>query len=145
MLSKAILFADKSSASAIMSVDDPREHKKIGRQVANYDESTWSQQRQTVLTTGLRYRFGLCAYGGPVNVTAVANDLRMLVNTETTEIVEASPYDRVWGVGKSVAEASTGKRAPGALNLLGKCLMHTRGEAIDNTESAQPAKRLKVL
>lgn len=145
MLSKAILFGDKDSESAIMSVDDPREHKKIGRKVKNYDENMWSQRRQTALVTGLRYRFGLSVCGGPVNTMAAARDLRMLIDTGTTEIVEASPYDSVWGVGKNVAEASNGKKVPGALNLLGKCLMHIRGEAMDDTETTQPAKRLKVM
>lgn len=50
---------------------------------------------------------------------------KMLLDTGDRELVEASPVDRIWGVGfgEDVAE---GRREEWGLNLLGKCLERAR-------------------
>lgn len=48
-----------------------------------------------------------------------------LVQAGERELVEASPGDRVWGVGFGAAEAE-GRREEWGMNLLGKALMTVR-------------------
>ena len=50
----------------------------------------------------------------------------LLLSTEDREIVEASPFDRVWGIGFNAADATTTERAQWGENLLGKALMEVR-------------------
>lgn len=50
---------------------------------------------------------------------------RQLLATGDKLLVEASPYDRIWGVGFGAANADQ-NRANWGLNLLGKALMRVR-------------------
>lgn len=58
-----------------------------------------------------------------------------LLDTGDKELVEASPFDKVWGIGVSADAASTKNRASWGQNLLGKALMATR-ERIRREEEA---------
>lgn len=49
----------------------------------------------------------------------------VLLQTGNKELVEASPMDRIWGVGFGAANAGA-NRGRWGLNLLGKCLMRAR-------------------
>lgn len=49
----------------------------------------------------------------------------VLLQTDNKELVEASPMDRIWGVGFGAANAGA-NRGRWGLNLLGKCLMRAR-------------------
>lgn len=56
-----------------------------------------------------------------------------LVATGTTELVEASPFDKVWGVGLSADDPLIhDKRNWLGLNLLGKVLMQVRDKILRN-------------
>ena len=55
-------------------------------------------------------------------------EFKDIVMKETREFVEASPYDRIWGIGVEEEEAAR-KDDPktwNGLNLLGKCLGELR-------------------
>lgn len=90
-------------------------HKKIkqlGREVKNYDDTIWNQKRSKVVLFGAREKF-----------TQNPHLKEFLMATGTTTMVEASPYDKIWGIGLSAADAK--KMAPEkwpGLNLLGKVL-----------------------
>ncbi|KAJ1334061.1 NADAR domain-containing protein [Microdochium nivale] len=57
----------------------------------------------------------------------------VLLQTGSKELVEASPYDKIWGVGFGAAKAGVNKGRWG-LNLLGKCLMAVREQFHEEAE-----------
>lgn len=63
---------------------------------------------------------------------------RQLLATGDKLLVEASPYDRIWGVGFKAADADA-NRAKWGLNLLGKALMRVRYR-IRQMEAEEAAK-----
>jgi hypothetical protein len=95
----------------------PRRAQSLGRQVANFSQLMWEQHRERVVFLGNYYKFrsdeGLRA---------------LLLGTGERELVEASPRDRVWGVGFSAAVLGQGevRREEWGLNLLGQALMRVR-------------------
>lgn len=116
MYAKAMLFDDHVTAEAILSSTSPREQKRLGRSVRGFDEARWITAREKIMFVGCREKFR--------QNEALAIALRA---TGTSVLVEASPYDRIWGVG--LGEQDPRIADPSAwlgLNLLGKALMHVR-------------------
>lgn len=117
MASKARLFGDAEALARILAAKAPLECKRIGRQVRNFDESTWRTHRFELVTTGNIGKFGddaaLRAY---------------LLDTGDEVLVEASPTDCVWGIraGRNNPDAQDPLRWRGQ-NLLGFALMRARG------------------
>jgi ribA/ribD-fused uncharacterized protein len=120
MHGKAVLFRDAESAAKILAADHPRTHKAIGRKVKGFDDATWKREREAIVMAGSRAKF------------TQNGDLRdKLLATRGTTLVEASPYDRIWGIGL----AATDPRALDAnqwrgQNLLGKILTALREELL---------------
>lgn len=116
MAGKARLFGDEASAARILAVQHPGEAKKLGRLVRGFDEETWLRHRWELVVAGNIAKFGqdpaLRAY---------------LLGTGSRVLVEASPVDRVWGIGLAAADerAADPARWEG-LNLLGFALMEAR-------------------
>ena len=50
MASKARLFRDDSTLSAILATDDSREHKRLGCQVCHFDHDTWLREDKILLS-----------------------------------------------------------------------------------------------
>lgn len=90
MYGKAKLFKDDETAALIMKSKDPREIKKLGKLVKNFDLEEWTNRSHDIVKFGLRQKF-------------LQNDAlyEMLLNTGDTTLVEASPYDKIWGIGMS--------------------------------------------
>ncbi|MEU7798882.1 NADAR family protein [Micromonospora arborensis] len=116
MWRKATLFGDHATAAQILAVAHPHAAKALGRQVTRFDQQTWEQHRYDIVVAGNAAKFGqhpgLRAY---------------LLGTGERVLVEASPLDRVWGIGLAAdhPHATDPARWRG-LNLLGFALMHTR-------------------
>ena len=88
MASKARLFGDDSTLSAIFATDDPREHKRFGRQVRQFDNDTWLHERENI------------AFRGDLAKFSQNENLRLaLLHTGEHRLAEASPYDNIWGIG----------------------------------------------
>lgn len=116
MHSKAVLFQDHKTADKIMKTDSPREQKKLGRQVVGWNDDIWLLFREGVVLTGSLAKFSQNA------------QLReALLFTEDRVLVEASPYDKVWGIGLPEEDDNCldPKKWKG-LNLLGKILTRTK-------------------
>lgn len=116
MVYKAILFKDYKSAEAIMKSDNPREQKTIGRKVKGFDIPTWSGVARDIVKAGSIAKFTqnpeLCVE---------------LINTYPTTLVEASPYDRIWGIGLSEYHPDAKIRSKWqGKNWLGEVLTQTR-------------------
>ncbi|KAI7763345.1 hypothetical protein LZL87_011026 [Fusarium oxysporum] len=138
MHQKAILFNDEATALEILKTGHPRKVKSLGRQVENFDETVWLKHRRDVVRKGniLKFTRAITEEGFKKGTPGAsqANSLHrpiegsladMLINTGDRELVEASPFDRVWGVGFKAADADAARELWGE-NLLGKELMEVR-------------------
>ena len=116
MWRKATLFGDQATAAKIASVAHPHAAKTLGRQVTGFDQRLWEQHRYDIVVTGNVAKFGQ----HPALRT-------YLLGTGERVIVEASPLDRVWGIGLAAdhPDAADPRRWRGA-NLLGFALMQSR-------------------
>ncbi len=127
MAGKARLFGDAEAERAVLAAKHPAEAKKAGRLVRGFDEETWRRER-----------FGLVAEGSVHKFRAAAELRGFLLATGDRVLVEASPVDRVWGIGLAAADA--GAEDPErwrGLNLLGFALMEARERlAAERTGSA---------
>lgn len=116
MWRKAMLFGDPASAAKILSASHPRLAKELGRQVRRFDNDRWAAHRSSIVLEGNIAKFGQ------------HRDLRrFLLGTGDRILVEASPSDRVWGIGLAEDDprATTPERWRG-LNLLGFALTEAR-------------------
>ena len=118
MYAKSMLFNDLAIATRIMKTDSPTNHKKLGRLVHNFDQTIWSQNIDKIAYEVLYAKF-----------TSDENLKTLLLSTGNALIAEASPTDKIWGIGISVSDASNGVR-PNGTNLLGKTLMQVRDDLL---------------
>lgn len=115
MQAKALHFLDHSTAKRILTSSSPSEQKDLGKKVENFKPKEWD-----------KVKFEIVCQGSWLKFTKGEAWLReKLLETGERELVEASPRDRVWGVGFSVGEAES-RRAEWGMNLLGRALMTTR-------------------
>lgn len=118
MYNKALCFNDIQSANAIHSSNDPREQKALGRQVKNFDDATWMKVAYDIVVEGNLAKFD-----------QNPKFAEYLKATEGMIIVEASPYDRRWGIGLSETDPrSLDESQWQGENLLGKAIMDVRME-----------------
>lgn len=125
MMEKAWAFKDTEIARDIYHARSAQEAKKLGRQVRNYDDAVWSRIRYDKMVKVLRVKFS-------------DSDLtEKLLATGNRILVEASPYDKIWGVGLSEATPKVldPKNWQGQ-NLLGKALMQVRAELLAELEES---------
>ena len=115
MVQKALLFKDAEKAREILEVpDDMATVKALGREVKNFDEDKWVSARKKIVLEGNVHKF------------SQNEELkRKLLATGTKKIVEASPRDRIWGIGFGAKNALKNRERWG-LNLLGLALEETR-------------------
>lgn len=116
MYHKAIVFHDQETASKIALEPEPSKQRALGRKVKGFDNKKWNAVREKIVEEGNWWKFTRPKEG----------DLRkMLLETGDRLLVEASPYDRIWGVGYGAANAEANRGNWGE-NLLGKALMRVR-------------------
>ncbi|KAF8651604.1 hypothetical protein AX16_004671 [Volvariella volvacea WC 439] len=120
MVQKALLFHDSDVAREVLQVGgkgggDMAYVKSLGRKVQNFDEGLWVERREDIVLQGNLHKF------------RQNPELRgKLLATGEKTIVEASPRDRIWGIGYGEKNAIDNRNAKWGLNLLGKALMETR-------------------
>lgn len=113
---KAACFNDAETQKLIESTPDPREVKKLGRLVKNYNDEIWTNARyeRMIYVNMLKYTENM-AYK------------KELLDTGDKILVEASPYDTVWGIGMLETDPGVEDEANWkGQNLLGKALMDIR-------------------
>ena len=116
MAEKARLFGDCVACERILSAPHPRDAKKLGREVQGFDNRVWVQHRLEIVVRGNEAKFR-------------QNEAlrRFLLDTGQQVLVEASPVDRIWGIG--LAEDNPKATNPAewsGINLLGFALMEVR-------------------
>ncbi|MHC3473001.1 NADAR family protein [Streptomyces sp. 7R007] len=116
MAGKARLFGDAEAERLVLSAEHPAQAKKAGRLVRGFDEAIWERERFGIVVEGSVHKF------------AAHPELReFLLHTGNRVLVEASPVDRVWGIGLAAGdEAAADPERWRGLNLLGFALMEAR-------------------
>jgi len=116
MAEKARLFGDDTTLSKIIAADSPGAAKALGRSVQRFDGAQWDAHRFDIVVRG--------------NVAKFSQHDAMrsfLVGTGERVLVEASPRDRIWGIGLGAAnERAQDPRTWRGENLLGFALMAVR-------------------
>ncbi|MCG7564516.1 NADAR family protein [Pseudoalteromonas sp. McH1-42] len=126
MYHKAMLFDNHEVALRILECGHPGEAKKLGRAVTGFDEATWNAKRFDIVVSANMLKF------------AQNPELKeFLRSTGKRVLVEASPVDKIWGIG--LAEDHEFASVPqkwNGLNLLGYALMVVRDELSQDTQTA---------
>lgn len=115
MAMKAKHFGDTEMLTRIMATKDPRKQKAFGREVRKFDPAEWSNVSKSYV-----YTANLSKFSDPTMI-------KHLLDTGDKEIVEASPYDKIWGIGLSENDPDRLDKAKWrGTNWLGEVLMQVR-------------------
>lgn len=116
MAQKAKLFADEKIFQKILQTENPEKIKVLGRQVKNYEDDVWN-----------RYRYSIVLEGNLAKFSQNENLKQFLYSTHERVLVEASPVDKIWGIGLAANhEHVQNPLLWDGLNLLGFTLMDVR-------------------
>ena len=110
MYCKATFFKDHAAALQVLRATTPKQAKGIGRRVKGFDEERWTSVRWNIMYACLLAKFSKCPEAWAA----------MKANGDAA-YAEASPYDRIWGIGYRARDAERHRESWG-LNLLGKIL-----------------------
>lgn len=130
MLQKALLFSDPETARNILDVTSAGKQalssvKALGRKVRNFDEAVWKTHREQIVLEGTLLKF------------RQNEELKeKLLGTGKKMMVEASPRDRIWGIGFGEKNA-LGCFDKWGSNLLGKALVEARKRLREEAASDQ--------
>lgn len=118
MANKAMVFGDAETKEEIMNCHDPKEIKALGRKVKGFDDTVWNKVKYSIVLNGNFLKF------------SQNPKLReFLLSTGEDILVEASPYDAVWGIRMSAKDENAENPMKwGGQNLLGFALMEVRDE-----------------
>jgi len=115
---KAVFFRDEEMVGKILQSQTPQEARDLGQLVRNYVDEEWDKVRVDRMRIAVRYKF----YQNE-NLRKQLMDTRYDGKT----FVEASYYDRIWGIGYNQDEAMNHLDNWGR-NELGKILTDLRNE-----------------
>lgn len=108
-----MFFEDGNQAEKILNTSEPVRQKALGRKVKGFSKLRWDTVKEGIVEKGNFYKF-------------LSPDLRRrLLATGDAQLVEASPTDRIWGIGFNKKDAEANLENWG-LNLLGNILMKLR-------------------
>lgn len=121
MACKARMFGDRDKEISIMEATHPREQKQLGRQVKGFHSDRWNHVARDVVYEGNKAKF-------------IQNKKmkEQLFETYPKILVEASPYDKIWGIGLNAKDAqnTSPDEWPG-LNWLGQVLTELRNDLME--------------
>lgn len=112
MYMKALTFDDLNIAGEVLNNTDPKVIKALGRKIKGFNDEIWNQVKEDIVYKGLYAKF------------TQNHDLYTAMKEENCDLfVEASPSDKIWGIGLSYEKAIYTREQywPGQ-NLLGKLL-----------------------
>ncbi len=116
MYMKARFFHDDAMMKRILRAGSPAEAKRLGRKVEGFVQDKWDDNKESCV-----YRVNMLKF--------TQNDQirQYLLDTADKTLIEASPYDKIWGIGLSAKNPDIYDESKWCgKNLLGKCLMMVR-------------------
>lgn len=120
MYKKAEMFEDYQTQQAILSATHPRKQKALGRQVRGFDNTTW-----------LKHAYNIVYDGNYAKFTQNETLKKVLLETHETTLVEASPYDTLWGIGLRQSDLGAyDRRLWRGHNWLGRVLTQLRDDLL---------------
>jgi ribA/ribD-fused uncharacterized protein len=87
------LFKDEVTREKILAASTPPQAKNLGHGVSGFDETTWSH-----------HHFDISVNGNEAKYCQIDEMRRFLQGSGESILVEASPYDAIWGIGLSVSD-----------------------------------------
>ena len=123
MFQKASLFKDVKIKQKIIQERNPKNIKKLGREVKNFNNATWNKYKEFIVYQGNLLKF------------SANEELKTrLLNTGNKVLIETSPFDVVYGIGLDYYGRDLNKQQFDLLNvddwkgsnLLGFALMQVR-------------------
>jgi len=124
MFIKALYFNDLKTASKIIKTNNPAECRKLGRQVKGYNDEAWDKIRYDVF-----YYLNLEKYKQDRQLQYLLLDKKF----DHKIFVEASPIDRIWGVGYAEDDDRIEYREfDWGRNYLGKIITNIRNRILLN-------------
>ncbi len=116
MYHKAKLFGDDRACEKVLAAITPAEAKAVGREVLGFDQKLWEEKR-----------FGIVVDANVAKFSQNPQLKAFLLSTGSQVLVEASPVDKIWGIGLAQDNPATGDPNQWkGLNLLGFALMEVR-------------------
>lgn len=116
MAQKAALFGDKEMQKEIMAASHPKQFKALGQKVKGFVQEVWDKNCCDIVVKGNAAKFS-------------QNEIlkAFLLNTNQRVLVEASPYDKIWGIGMGTDDSRCENPTRwNGTNFLGFCLMEVR-------------------
>lgn len=122
MVKKAMFFNDHEAAKRIYAEPDPKEQKALGRLVGTFpgaqafDATAWAGRARPVVRRANLFKF-----------TQNPQSKATLLASGDKIIVEASPHDKIWGIGLGVDDPRAEDQAQWqGTNWLGEAIMDVR-------------------
>lgn len=116
MYYKAVLMNDKQTGDEILKSKTPKEQKDLGRKIRNFNQNVWDANKVQIVYNGNYLKF-----------TQNPKLLDELLATDGLLLVEASPFDNIWGIAMDEETASrTFPENWKGENLLGRILTKLR-------------------
>jgi ribA/ribD-fused uncharacterized protein len=121
MAQKALLFGDKETFDKIMVCDSPRECKKLGREISNFDDSTWNHYKEDIVYSGNFLKFTQNPQLAKQLIEDAYGDLQPYASPR--RFVECNARDKIWGIGLGINDESIHDESKWVgHNLLGEIL-----------------------
>lgn len=124
MAKKAELFGDFEIQEEIMKSLSQKEIKGLGRQIRNFNDDIWDKNKIKIVFEG-----NYAKYKSNPKLKSY------LINQRNKILVEASPYDNIWGIGLSKNDLPLIENPNNwkGTNLLGFILMDVRDKIISES------------
>lgn len=100
----------------IMNSKSPTKIKGFGRKIRNFNDNIWGEKVYSIGYTGIFAKFDQ------------NSNIRQILCNTNKNLYEASPSDKIWGIGMNAQDAIKNNTYKYGQNLLGKILMQVRND-----------------
>ena len=143
MYYKAKYFGENEIAEKILTTPEPKDQKKLGRSVKNFDRDVWLEPSIKVMRLALLLKFTANPKLLSLLLASYVRSVTKGVNTGVyyRKFVEAAPWDKIWGIGMGLNSDDIYDETKWlGLNLLGESIT-TISEFIVEKISYNPTTR----